>query len=417
LLGIPPEKTKLFEEESLRTQVLPFFNALYEGSELGYGTMCNYVLRDKSASTSVTSLASTELPLSAQQSGGFSLPGLVNRSSRSSTILSGKDIKRLSLQSNQSRSFQKGDSPFGPTPQQKGWKVFHPGVYEYSFEIPIDNNSPETTKLPLASVLWMLEVIVERAGTFKANLQGFKEVPVIRSPSEDSLELVEPISISRNWDDQLHYEIMISGKSFPLGSRIPIAFKLTPLAKVQVHKLKVFVSECIEYNTSDKKVHRKDVTRKILLLEKSAGKPLGREYMGSEVKILRGGEPNPEERNQRRELARRRRAQEAAATGSEPVPLPEPVDNMLGDIDLGLEQFLGQTELEMYVQLPTCEMMEKDRTKRMAHDCTWKNVDVHHWIKVLPPRFQFVHNSRLTVTDCHADISSRCRESGKKAPF
>ncbi|KAH8806336.1 hypothetical protein F5882DRAFT_496598 [Hyaloscypha sp. PMI_1271] len=381
--GIPPEKTKLFEEESLRTQVLPFFNALYEGSETGYGTMCNYVLRNKSASTSVTSLTSTDLSTPSQQSGGFSLPGLGNRSNRSSTILSGKDSKRLSLQSNQSRSFQKGDSPFGPTPQQKGYKVFHPGVYEYSFEIPIDNNFPETTKLPLASVLWMLEVIVERAGTFKANLQGFKEIPVIRSPSEDSLELVEPISISRNWDDQLHYEIMISGKSFPLGSRIPIAFKLTPLAKVQVHKLKVFVSECIEYNTTDRKVHRKDVARKILLLEKSAGKSLGKEYVGSEVEILRGGEPNPEERTQRRELARRRREQEAAASGSEPTPLPEPADNMLGDIDLGLEQFLGQTEIEMNVQLPTCEMMEKDRTKRMAHDCTWKNVDVHHWIKIV----------------------------------
>jgi arrestin-related trafficking adapter 3/6 len=299
-------------------------------------------------------------------------------------MLSGKDIKRLSLQSNQSRSFQKGDSPFGPTPQQKGFKLFYPGTYEYSFELPIDNNSPETTKLPLASVTWQLEVIVERSGTFKANLQGFKEIPVIRSPSEDSLELVEPISISRNWDDQLHYEIMISGKSFPLGSKIPIAFKLTPLSKVQVHKLKVYVSEGIEYYTSDRKVHRKDITRKILLLEKSAGKPLGKEYPGSDVRILRGGEPSPEERLARRELARARRAQEAAASGGEPAPLPEPVDNMLGDIDLGLEQFLGQTEIEMNVQLPTCEMMEKDRTKRMAHDCTWKNVDVHHWIKVLP---------------------------------
>jgi hypothetical protein len=380
---MPPEKTRLFEEESLRTQVLPFFNALYEGSETGYGTMCNYVLRNKSASASVTSLSSTDLPSPSHQT-GFSLPGIGNRSSRSSTMLSGKDIKRLSLQSNQSRSFQKGDSPFGPTPQQKGFKLFYPGIYEYSFELPIDNNSPETTKLPLASVTWQLEVIVERSGTFKANLQGFKEIPVIRSPSEDSLELVEPISISRNWDDQLHYEIMISGKSFPLGSKIPIAFKLTPLSKVQVHKLKVYVSEGIEYYTSDRKVHRKDITRKILLLEKSAGKPLGKEYPGSDVRILRGGEPSPEERLTRRELARARRAQEAAASGSEPAPLPEPVDNMLGDIDLGLEQFLGQTEIEMNVQLPTCEMMEKDRTKRMAHDCTWKNVDVHHWIKVLP---------------------------------
>jgi len=296
--------------------------------------------------------------------------------------LSSKDQKRLSLHSTPSRSFQKGDSPFGPTPQQKGYKVFHPGVYEYSFEIPIDNNSPETTKLPLASVIWQLEVIVERAGTFKPNLQGFKEVPVVRSPSEDSLELVEPISISRKWEDQLHYEIMISGKAFPLGSKIPIAFKLTPLAKVQVHKLKVYVSENFEYYASDRKVTRRDITRKILLLEKVAGKPLAKEYEPSEVRVLRGGEPSPEERAERREAAQRQRAREATITHSEPEPLPDVTENMLGDIDLGLEQFLGQTEIEMNVQLPTCEIMEKDRTKRMAHDCTWKNVDVHHWIKV-----------------------------------
>lgn len=297
-------------------------------------------------------------------------------------MLSGKDAKRLSLQSAQSRSFQKGDSPCGPTPQQKGYKVFHPGVYEYAFETLIDNNSPETTKLPLASVIWQLEVLVERAGTFKPNLQGFKEVPVVRSPSEDSLELVEPISISRRWEDQLHYEIMISGKSFPLGSKIPIAFKLTPLAKVQVHKLKVYVSENFEYFAKDRKVTRRDITRKILLIEKSAGKPLAKEYYPSEVRVLRGGEPTPEEREQRRAVATRQREREARVRGTAPVPLPDVTENMLGDLDLNMEQFLGQTEIEMNVQLPTCEMMEKDRTKRMAHDCTWKNVDVHHWIKV-----------------------------------
>lgn len=46
---------------------------------------------------------------------------------------------------------------------------------------------------------------MERAGTSKPNLQGIKEVPVIRSLSEDSLELVEPRLITRTWDDQLHY--------------------------------------------------------------------------------------------------------------------------------------------------------------------------------------------------------------------
>ncbi|PVH89655.1 hypothetical protein DL98DRAFT_401217 [Cadophora sp. DSE1049] len=378
--GIPPEKTNLFEEDSLRTQVLPFFNALYEGSESGFGAMCNYALRgDKSANSSVTNLALD----STESSGGFSLPGITNRSSRSSTLLSAKEQKRLSLQSNQSRSFTKSESPFGPSPQQKGFKIFYLGIYEYNFELPIDNNSPESLKLVLASVKWQLEVLVERAGTFKQNLQGFKEIPVIRSPSEDSLELVEPISISRRWEDQLYYEIMISGKSFPLGSKIPIAFKLMPLAKVQVHKIKVYISENIDYYAKNRKVTRRETQRKILLFEKSAGKPLAKEYQPSEVRITRGGEQAPEERSHNREYEQNRRRIEAQRNNLEPEPLPEPTDNLLGDIDLGLPSLLGSTELEIDVQLPTCEMMAKDRTKKLTHDCTWKNVDVHHWIKIV----------------------------------
>ena len=387
-LGIPPEKTQNFEEDSLRNEVLPFFNALFDGSDSGYGDLCTYALRNKSASSSVTNLSSAGLDRpsspSPSQTTGFSIPVISNRSSRSSTMQSTKEMKRLSLQSNQSRSFQKGESPFGPTPQQKGFKVFHPGIYEYNFELPIDNNSPETTKLNLASVTWMLEVLVERAGTFRANLQGFKEVPVVRSPSEDSLELVEPISISRKWEDQLHYEIMISGKSFPLGSRIPIAFKLTPLAKVQVHKLKIYVSENVEYFTSSRKVTRKDITRKILLLEKVAGKRLSSEFSASDIKFKSGGEPDAERRRVTRNTAEKYRQMEAMRTGTEAPDLPEPTENILGDLDLGLEQLWGSTEIEMNVQLPTCEMMEKDRTKTLHHDCTWKNVNVHHWIKVTP---------------------------------
>ncbi|RFU25085.1 hypothetical protein B7463_g11244, partial [Scytalidium lignicola] len=375
--GIPPAKTEFYEEESLRTQILPFFNALYEGSEIGYGTQCSYVIRDKSATSAITAI-DTERSISP----GFSLPGLGHRS-RAGTLATSKELKRLSLQNNHSRSFTKEESRFGPTPQQKGYKLFHPGIYEYSFELPIDNNSPESTKLPLASVVWQLEALIERAGTFKANLQGFKEIPVVRSPSFDSLELVEPISISRNWEDQLHYDIMISGKSFPLGSKIPIAFKLTPLAKVQIHKLKVFVTETVEYFTSNQKITRKEPTRKIQLVEKSAGKPLADEYSSSEVRILAGGELEPEQRIEAREMAERHRQREALRTGIPAEPLPEPSDNILGDIDLGLESFWGQTEIEMNVQLPTCADMEKDKSKRLHHDCTWKNANVHHWIKVV----------------------------------
>lgn len=231
----------------------------------------------------------------------------------------------------------------------------------------------------------MLEALIERSGTFKPNLQGFKEVPVVRSPSEDSLELVEPISISRKWEDQLFYEIMISGKSFPLGSKIPIAFKLTPLAKVRVHKLKVYVTENMEYFTNNRKVARRDVGRKILLLEKIAGKPLAPEYTASEVRVLAGGEMSAADKANARRSTQKYRDMIANLEGTVAEPLPEAADNMLGELDLG-EQYWGQTEIEMNVQLPTCEMMEKDKSKRMVHDCTWKNANVHHWIKVCRTR-------------------------------
>ncbi len=300
--------------------------------------------------------------------------------------LSAKELKRLSLQSVNSRSFGKGESPLANQVQAKGYKVFHPGTYEYAFELPIDHHQLETTKLQYGSVKWELETTVERAGAFKPNLHGSKELSIVRLPDQMSLEMSEPISISRQWEDQLHYDIMISGKSFPIGSKIPIAFKLTPLAKVQVHKLKVFVTESVEYWTNDRRVTRKDPGRKILLLEKAAGKPLDKNFESSEIRVLSGGELAPEERVEARRAAVVRRAQQASSSHAAPEPLPEPTENLLGDLDLGLEHYWGSTEIEMNVQIPTCDMMAKDRTLRLHPDCSWKNVNVYHWIKVRCPR-------------------------------
>jgi len=371
--GIPPLKQDEYEEESLRTQVLTFYNAMHNGWESDYGNQCTYKLKgtplNANASTSSTSLT--------------------NRSNHSNSVsshrsnLTAKEMKRLSLQSNQSRSFQKDDSPIASHTQVKGYKVFYPGVYDYSFELPIDHHQLETTKLPFGSVIWELHATVDRAGAFKPNLHGTKELSIVRVPDQLSLEMSEPISISRQWEDQLHYDIIISGKSFPIGSKIPIAFKLTPLAKVQVHKLKVFATESIEYWTNDKRVTRKEPGRKILLLEKTAGKPLAPEYEASDLRFTRGGELTPEQRREAREAAARRRAVDAARRQVTAQPLPSPSDNLLGQLDLGLETFWGATEIEANVQIPTCEMMAKDRSLRLHPDCSWKNVNVYHWIKVV----------------------------------
>ncbi|KAM3541192.1 hypothetical protein ARSEF1564_005883 [Beauveria bassiana] len=396
--GIPPLKQELFEEESLRTQVLTFFNAMNDGWENEYGNQCTYSLKSSSNNSSNTNLA---------------MPS--NQSHRAS--LSSKELKRLSLQTVQSRSFGKGDYSVASPTQAKGYKVFYPGTYDYSFELPIDYHQLETTKLQYGSVKWEMHATVDRAGAFKPNLHGVKEIPIVRLPDQMSQEMSEPISISRQWENQLHYDIVISGKSFPIGSKIPIAFKLTPLDKVHIHKLKVFLTESTEYWTNDKRVTRKDPGRKILVFEKVAGKPLDSHWRHSSVRTVRGGELTPQQRHEARETARRRRVAEASRRRVPPEPLPEPTDNLLGELELGLENMWGSTEIEANVQIPTCEMMAKNKDLRLHPDCSWKNVNVYHWIKVvmrisrLDPddpsgtkrrHFEISIDSPFTVLDCRA---------------
>ncbi|KAI1328438.1 hypothetical protein F5Y16DRAFT_419879 [Xylariaceae sp. FL0255] len=421
--GIPPMKVEQFEETSLRTQVLTFFHASHETWETQYGNQCNFSLRQptESASRGPSSFNQSALSLNLKRGTG-------------GTNLTARDMKRLSLQSVQSRSFGKGENPIAEAAQSKNYKTFYPGKYEYSFELPIDHHQLETTKLQFGSIKWELEAIVERVGAFKPNLHGTKEVRIVRIPDQLSLELTEPISISRQWEDQLHYEIMISGKSFPIGGKIPIAFKLTPLAKVQVHKLKVFATETVEYWTADRRVTRKDPGRKILLFEKAAGKPLDSSFDSSEIRILSGGELAPDQRSEARAASSRRRGLEATMGLRAAEPLPEPTDNILGDLDLGLESFWGPTEMEMNIQIPTCEHMAKNKSLRLHPDCSWKSINVYHWIKIvmrisrLDPddpagkrrrHFEISIDSPFTVLDCRATQANTAlpEYSGSEQPM
>lgn len=361
--GIPPKKVEFRDTESIMNHTWTFFNAQFPTAEAGHGAD-HVQLKGPQSSTKelgVTSSAFDHFQRSSAPTDG---------------TLSQRDARRLSLQVNQSRSFGKGDSvPGGPSIAQKGYRTFVPGDYIYNFELPLDSRLPETIKVELGRVKYQLEAIVERAGAFRANLMGSKEITLIRAPAEGSLEQVEPIAISRNWEDQLHYDIVISGKSFPLGSQVPIAFKLTPLAKVQCHRIKVFVTENIQYYTQNKRVHRLEPTRKVQLFEKRADGPSTSTYPGSTVRITAGGGIDYDFR-------------EAAARGDENVTRDN--TNLLGDLEG--EHNVGPTEMEFNVQLPSCHnMKEKDRVQKLHFDTTFQNIQVHHWIKAgFEPRWHTV---------------------------
>ncbi len=352
--GIPPKKTEFKDKESIMNHTWPFFNAQFQTAEFGSGADLVKPLKGPCATTTEIGVTdSSSEPMQRRSANNY---------------LSAKEAKKLSLSVNQSRSFGKDDRPAngGSSVAQKGYRTFTPGDYVYNFELPIDSRLPESISVDLGSVKYELEATIERAGAFRSNLVGSKEVTLIRAPSEGSLEQVEPIAISRNWEDQLHYDIVISGKSFPLGAQVPIAFKLTPLAKVQCHRIKVFVTENIQYYTSNKRVHRLEPTRRIQLFEKRADTPSTSAYPGSSVRITAGGGVAYDGRS-------------AAARGDENVP--RDTTNLLGNLEG--EHNVGPTEMEFNVQLPSCHnMKESDKLSRLHFDTTYQGIQVHHWIKV-----------------------------------
>tara|TARA_R110002003_G_scaffold1190_1_gene22726 strand:+ start:9015 stop:9740 length:726 start_codon:yes stop_codon:yes gene_type:complete len=238
----------------------------------------------------------------------------------------------------------------------------------YNFELPLDSHLPETIDVDLGSVKYELEATVERAGPFRTNLVGIKEVTLIRAPSEGSLEQVEPIVISRSWEDQLHYDLVISGKSFPLGAQVPVTFKLTPLAKIQCHRIKVFATENIEYFCNNNRVLRMEPVRIIQLFEKRADSPPTSTFPGSTMRIVSGGGVPYDQR--------------AAAAQGEHVQV-EDQSNLLGN--LSGDANIVPTEMEFNVQLPSCHNLKnKDKQARLHFDTTYQNIQVHHWIKVCP---------------------------------
>lgn len=367
------------EERGLEYQVLPFFNALLPTEDDGYGAQCSYVLDDQGPTTS-------SLRIDPALSDALTKVMDQNKK-RPKPVLTAREQKRQSYSSVRSNSFGT-EQPSGAltrqlasTPQT-GYKVFPPGVYEYSFAITLDHRCPETMNLPMGSVHWRLESLVERSGPFRANLRGKQEVLVVRAPQVHAEDhLLEPTTFIQNYDELICH-VLIQGGAFPIGGKIPIIFTFTPLEKVEVRAIWISIVEETKYFCKNGLHSKKGAQREVRLLEKRAGQPISEEYAGVDVRFPEGGELSPERRTQARAQAESLRRRVSTVTGNIPEPLPAAGSNLLGDIDLGLDHFVGQTVMEADLQLPTCEQMRKSTSKILHPSSSFKkSTEVKHFIK------------------------------------
>lgn len=255
--GIPPKKVDHFESKGLINHTWPFFN--YQN---------NYQITPNSRNN-----ADLFIPKSDSDVSNFSLDNNL------SPVTSNQDLKPVMSPVSLLKSFRNNSNNLNSISSNSDLstslsnsgnddnKLFIPGDYIYSFELPIQSSLPESVCVTFGSIIYNLEAHVERSGAFKSSLTARKPLNIVRAPFENSSEENEPIIIDRDWENRLQYDIVIYSKQVILNSYLPISFRMIPLEKIKVHRLRVYITEHLEYYCHNKKVHRTEPPKKILLLE------------------------------------------------------------------------------------------------------------------------------------------------------
>lgn len=174
-----------------------------------------------------------------------------------------------------------------PSGNKKDAVLYPAGEYVFNFSVAIDPECPETVKAPSGEIVYMIVPKIVRAGAFNLNITAQQELQVIRSPPNScDMTLNNPILISRNWDERLQYEIMVAQKYMPINTCIPMSFRLLPLQHCQIHQIKVYVVEMVNYMYSvDDTIKSSDASLRLLLYQKTA-RPTLKEQMQGQSKFV-----------------------------------------------------------------------------------------------------------------------------------
>lgn len=248
--GIPPKKNEFQEARDLVSHTWPFYSA---GDLLPNNGADMYFPPNEDMpevaldSVLLQDLRPMLLPMPSNL--GAKILGTLSPGSRSRSL----SLPKPELVPQQ-LSLSKGDFP--------------PGDYVYNFEHPVPQSSAETVLAHFGRVHYWLETKFERTGMLKTLLDVRVPVAVVRQPLDESVEELEPIHVTKEWEDQLSYDVIIASKTVILNTFLPVALRFQPRDKhMRLLRIRFYLTENIEYYCRDKKVHRAEPTKRYLLLE------------------------------------------------------------------------------------------------------------------------------------------------------
>lgn len=231
-----------------------------------------------------------------------------------------------------------------------GWKEFRAGTYTYPISLSIPGSLPPSIVSDFGFVSYSLKATVVRSGALTANLSSSTEVLLVSAPGTEDTEESESIVVERFWESQMKYHVALSGKSFPIGGRIPLTIRLSPMAKVKLYRITASLEQKTTYFALGRKLTRHETPKKFPLLrvDFKDGSPL--------LPILDG------QANEEHPL------KDWFAVGG---------DQVEGERGVGCLDPLGPWQLESFIPLPDCSTRVGFSTNHEK-----ANISVSHVVKV-----------------------------------
>ena len=125
--------------------------------------------------------------------------------------------------------------------QSKSLTLYTLGTYTYPISFAIPANAPPTLTCDCGTVSYRLKAVVHRPGAFTPRITASQNVTLIASPGEDDADESDNIVVQREWDTQMHYMIVISGRMFAIGESVPLQITWVPISGIKVYRLSAFL--------------------------------------------------------------------------------------------------------------------------------------------------------------------------------
>ncbi|WFD31144.1 hypothetical protein MSPP1_002178 [Malassezia sp. CBS 17886] len=159
-----------------------------------------------------------------------------------------------------------GTSAAAASGSRAEWFELRRGEYQYPFSISLPADLPPTLHADFGHLEYLLCATVTRSGPLTPNLVNQREVTLVQMPAAADATDPDLCVVTRTCEDMLSYMVSVGGRSFAIGTSIPVSLRFVPTDKIRVHRITVALEEQTDYFANERHTVRREVPRKWTML-------------------------------------------------------------------------------------------------------------------------------------------------------